>query len=119
MGQTDINAFLGTLLQQQPPQRKKNRATSKTTEETRRESHEKTNKQALAVEVIKALKGKQLTAREIAVEMYNAGLLPYPARAVVQPRITELVQDGKVEAVGKKMDEETQRIVAIYRVVEK
>ena len=118
MGQTDINAFLGTLLKQQPPQRKKNRATSKTTEETRRESHEKTNKQALAVEVVNALRGKQLTAREIAVEMYNDGLLPYPARAVVQPRITELVQDGKVEAVGKKMDEETQRIVAIYRVVE-
>ena len=118
MGQTDINVFLSALIAQKP-QKRKNRATSKTTEETRRESHIKTNKQALTVEVIKVLDGRQLTAREIAVEMYNDGLLPYPARAVVQPRITELVQDGKVEAVGKKLDEETQRLVAIYRVVEK
>lgn len=116
MGQTDINVFLSALIAQKP-KKKKNRATSKTTEETRRESHEKTDKQALALEVIRVLDGKQLTAREIAVEMYNDGLLPYPARAVVQPRITELVQDGKLEAVGKKQDEETQRQVAVYRVV--
>ena len=67
--------------------------------------------------VIETLGDKKLTAQEIAVEMHKAGLLPYPARAIIQPRITELVQEGVIETVGKKLCTVTDRKVAVYKAV--
>lgn len=120
MGQTSIDDFLGALLEQQPSRQKKKTqkpATSKTTKATRIESYTKTEKQPKRQQVLDVLSGKQLTAREIAVEMYETGVLPYPARAIIQPRITELVEAGTIEAIGKKWDRETERNVAVYKVV--
>lgn len=122
-GQTTINDFLGALIAQQPTartQRKEKatkKATSKITKETRIQSYRQTEKQPLRQLVLDALGSNELTAREIAVEMYNRGLLPYPARAIIQPRITELVEAGVIEAVGMKLDTETERKVAVYKVV--
>lgn len=94
-------------------------AVSPVTKETRRESHAKTTKQKMADRVIGVLNvaGKPLTAKEVAQEMYYYGFIPYPARAIIQPRLTELVEAGVIEVVGKKMDEETERRVAVYGVV--
>lgn len=92
-------------------------ATSGITKATRITSYKKTEKQPLRQLVLETLDGKQLTAREIAVEMHAKGLLPYPARAIIQPRITELVESGVIEAVDIKHDEETDRKVAVYKVV--
>lgn len=121
-GQTSIDDFLGTLINQQPSVQKKKKApkpaTSEITRQTRRESHERTDKQPLRKVVLEVLDGgKQLTAREIAQEMYMMHVLPYPARAIIQARITELVHDGKVEAVKKKYDAETERDVTVYKAV--
>lgn len=115
---TGINDFLGDLLAKQPKREKKKAAkpaTSAITKSTRRESHEKTDKQPMKQRVLEVLGNRELTAREVAEEMFKRGFIPYPARAVVQPRITELVAAEKIEAAGWKMDEETQRKVAVYK----
>ena len=119
-GQMELNDFLGGLFDKLPPTQKKapKPATSVITQETRKESHGKTDKLTMHKAVIETLGSKELTANEIAAEMHKAGLLPYPARAIIQPRITELVQAGQVEAVGKKLDTETDRKVAVYKVVQ-
>ena len=85
------------------------------TKETRRESHNKTDKQPLRKAVLDTLGNDILTAREIAEKMYKAGVLPYPARAIIQPRITELEKEGVIKAVGKRKDTITDRKVAAYR----
>lgn len=116
-GQTNINDFLNGLLEQQPKKKTPKPATSAITKGTRIMSYKQTDKQPLRQLVLETLSGSQLTAREIAVEMHARGLLPYPARAVIQPRITELVEAGIIEAVGTKLDTETDRKVAVYKVV--
>lgn len=99
---------------------KKKGAVSPITKETRRESHAKTITQNMAIKVVEALEKAQepLTAREVAQELYAFGVIPYPARAVIQPRLTELVEAGVIEVTGKKRDEETGRTVAVYEVVQ-
>lgn len=92
------------------------KAVSRITAETRRESHENTDKSGMSQKVLEVFKDKKLTAREAAAEMYEKGYIPYPARAVIQPRITELVESGKLEVVEKKKDIVTDRKVAVYRV---
>ena len=117
--QTNINDFLDGLIAQQPKRKTPKPATSRVTKETRRESYEKTKTTPLKQQVLSVLAGKELTAREIAIEMYKKGYIPYPARAVIQPRVTELVEAGLIEAACKKYDTETGRKVAAYKVVEK
>lgn len=89
----------------------------KLTSETRRESHFKTNKVKLYEAIKTALSGKELTGREVAKELYKKNILPFPARGIIQPRLTELVQDGVLVVVGKKYDKETERKVAVYALV--
>ena len=117
-GQTTLDEFLGLAPMQPPkPQKTPKPATSAITKRTRKASNDKTKKQPLHELVIETLGSQKLTAREIACEMHEMGLLPYPARAVIQPRITELVEDGRTKAVGEKLDTQTQRTVAVYKVV--
>lgn len=59
--------------------------------------------------------GSELTARECAAILYKKGFVPYPMRQTVHPRIKELVDMGKVEECGSKLDEVTHKIVTIYR----
>lgn len=119
-GQTNIYDFLGVNQGQQARSIKRNRkpATSRITKETRKASYIKTEKQPLKEKVLKVLAGKKLTAREIALEMYSCGWLPYPARAIIQPRITELVEAGEIKVIEDKTDTLTQRKVAVYMVNE-
>lgn len=117
MEQQNLNDFLGELFKQQPKKKTRKQATSAITKETRKESFEKTDKQPLRMQVLETLGQRSLTAREIAIEMHKDGLLPYPARAVIQPRITELVELGMLETVYTKLDTETGRRVAVYKAV--
>lgn len=117
-GQTSIDDFLGTLINQQPTRKKAAKpATSAITKGTRIMSYKQTDKQPMRQHVLDTLGNSALTAREIAVDMHQRGLLPYPARAIIQPRITELVEAGVIMAIGTKLDEETERKVAVYKVV--
>ena len=60
---------------------------------------------------------KPKTAKEIAVELYELGLIPSTERNYTAPRLTELEKIGKVKAIGKKKCEYTGKQVAIYEVV--
>lgn len=81
------------------------------THETRRESHETVNKTVVQRQVLMAFEHNgAMTARDCAAVMgrqdyYN-----------IRPRITELCQDGKLTAVGKRRDPLTGKLVALYQM---
>ena len=79
------------------------------TAETRRESYKKTDKVTRQFAILEALGSEEMTAREIAQKLHYTDL------NAVKPRITELMQLGRLEATGKKLDPLTERKVAIYR----
>ena len=91
---------------------------SRITRQTRRESNEKTDRQGMYSMILKELSYGDMTAREIGAILYRHGLVLSPSRQQVQPRLTELMQDGKIEVVGKRRDSLTKRSVAVYRLVE-
>lgn len=89
------------------------------TSETRRESYEALDAATVNRRITGILEGSEgMTAREVAINMFMFNLIPYPVRQAVAPRLTELAAEGVVEAVGKKLDEQTGRKVAVYRLVE-
>lgn len=61
---------------------------------------------------------KPKTAKEIAVELYELGLIPSTERNYTAPRLTELEKMGKVVASDKKICKWTGKKVAIYKKIE-
>lgn len=57
---------------------------------------------------------KPKTAKEIAVELFDLGLIPSTERNYTSPRLTELEKMGIVKAMGKKKCEYTGKTVAVY-----
>ena len=88
----------------------------KTTKDTRIESYKNVDKQRRYKEILECLKGKQMTAKEIAVEMNYRGYIPTTERNFTAPRLTELSQLGIVEVVGKKKCDYSGKMVAVYEV---
>lgn len=87
------------------------------TTDTRFESYQKLNKECLKNEIVSVLKDFKesgLTAREVAIILYNNGIINNKERQATAPRLTELSDDGIVVVVGKKMDEVTYKNVAVY-----
>lgn len=60
---------------------------------------------------------KGMTAKEIAVELYNLKLIPSTERNFVSPRLTELVKMKKVEVIGKKICEYSKKKVAVFQII--
>lgn len=91
---------------------------SRITKETRKESYEKVDSATMCRLVLGVLSERpKATAKEIAAVLYEQHLVPYPVRQAVAPRLTELTQNGRVEVCGKAYDQETERHVAVYRLV--
>lgn len=86
--------------------------------ETRREAEKTVDKQQRYRQIFEVLYGRQMTAKEIAFEMYREGFIPTSERNFTAPRLTELEKDGKVKVVGKKKCEYTGRTVAVYAIKE-
>jgi repressor of nif and glnA expression len=87
------------------------------TYETRSESYEKVDKQKRYSQILEILKGgKEMTAKEIAVEMCNRGYIPNNERNFTAPRLTELSIKGIVEPIGKQKCEYTGKSVSVYKV---
>ena len=80
------------------------------TEETRRDSFYATNTVATKKDVMSALNSENKTAREVAQATKKA-------LNDVRSRLTELKQLGKVEVCGKKKDDISKRMVAIFKAV--
>lgn len=60
---------------------------------------------------------KPKTAKEIAVELFEIGVIPSTERNYTAPRLTELEKMGYVKAVDKKKCEYTGKTVAVYERV--
>lgn len=89
------------------------------TQETRRESYEEVKKSIGYRHqlVLNALRDRpQSTARELALYLWEMGQIPSPERNYTHPRLTELVEEGKVRVVGKRKCPVTGRMVAVYEL---
>lgn len=75
------------------------------TKETRRESYGAAKQDAAARRrvILEILTERgQLTAREVAAELYRRGITPSDERNYSAPRLTELKAAGQVEVTGKR-----------------
>ena len=86
--------------------------------EAREESHERVNKALRYAQIKECLRNKELTAKEIAVAMQKKGYIPTSERNFVSPRLTEMMQKGIVEPIGKKACTYTGRTVAVWQLIE-
>ena len=59
----------------------------------------------------------EMTAKEIAVLMYFKRYIPTSERNFTAPRLTEMMNAGTVEVIGKKRCKYTNRKVAVYKLV--
>ena len=57
-----------------------------------------------------------MSAKEIAVMMWQKGYIPTSERNFTAPRLTEMSQRGMVEPCGKKKCHWTGKTVAVYRL---
>ena len=91
-----------------------------TTYDTRGESHEKTDKNLRYKEILGILREhpEGLTAKEVAVWMHKLKYARTTERNLSAPRLTELMNDGKVEPIGKKVCQYTGRKVAVFAIRE-
>lgn len=77
------------------------------------------NKQKRYEEILEILAGgKEMTAKEIAVEMWNRGYIPTSERNFTSPRLTEMSIKGIVEPCGKQTCQWTHKMVTIYKIRE-
>ena len=88
------------------------------TTETRGESYESVDKEKRYKQIIEVLCGKKMTAKEIAVEMWNRGYIPTSERNFTSPRLTELSYKGVVEPIGKQKCQWTGKTVSVYKLRE-
>lgn len=86
------------------------------TTQTRWDSYEKLNKKRLYELILQTLRDvpNGLTAREVAIILYNQGHLISNERQATAPRMTELVDKGEIVVIGKREDVVTGKNVAIY-----
>ena len=73
------------------------------------------DKQKRYREILECLGNNEMTAKEIAQEMYMRGYTPTNERNYVSPRANEMLKDGRLEVVGKKKCEWTGKSVSVYR----
>lgn len=88
-----------------------------TTLDTRRESNENVDRKKRYKQILECLGNDKMTAKEVAVEMFERGYIPSTERNFTAPRLTELCQNGQVEVVGKKKCQYTGKTVAVYEVI--
>lgn len=61
---------------------------------------------------------KPKTAKEIAVELYDIGIIPSTERNYTAPRLSELEDRDIVRVIGKKKCKYTGKMVAVYQKTE-
>ena len=88
-------------------------------EGTRRLSYEAVPKSKRYSQIIEILEDiKQGSAMDIAKEMRERGYVIMLERNSCHPRLNELMEEGVVEVIDKKVDERTKRKVAVYALTE-
>ncbi len=96
----------------------KRRPGEMTTLETRAEANEQVDRNQRYSQIIHILKahGRGMTAKEIAVSMFNVGYTQTKDRNNSAPRLTELMEMGKVEPIGKTTCQYTGKTVTVYQL---
>jgi len=88
------------------------------TYETRREAHQSVDKAKRNDQILEILKDLgPLTAKEVAVELHRRGITGSDDRNTAAPRLTEMVDAGRVKVTGKKRCIYTQKTVAVFERV--
>ena len=89
--------------------------------QTRQMSFEdiKSKRQRRYNDILDRLMTGEKTAKEIAVELFELGLIPSAERNYTAPRLTELEKKGFVEVVDKKKCNYTGKTVAVYKITQK
>ena len=84
--------------------------------ETRREAHEKVNKQKRYMQIQNILSDYPdgLTAKEISVEMKKRGYAATDERNLSAPRLNELSKLGIVDCIGKKKCQYSGKSVGVF-----
>ena len=90
------------------------------TKETRRESYHAvlptlTERQKTVLQILNDC--GDMTAQEIATELWRRGITPTDERNFSAPRLTELSDKGLVKAVGKKICGKTGKKVTVWSAV--
>ncbi len=84
---------------------------------TKQESNKNIDRKKRYSQIMSILKGRTMTAKEVAVEMNLRGFVPTSERNFAAPRLTELVDRGIVEVVGKRKCQYSNKMVAMYKLV--
>ena len=87
--------------------------------ECRHDSNEKVDRKLRYWQVKQCLQNREMTAREVAEEMFKRHYTNNAERNNAAPRLTELVENGIVETCGKKEDFLTGKKVTLYRLIER
>lgn len=64
-------------------------------------------------QILQIMGDKEMTARQVCRKMKHTDL------NFVRPRLTEMVEEGLLEVVGKAYDKATERNVSVYRRIER
>lgn len=67
-------------------------------------------------QILERLITKPQTAKEIAIELFDLGIIPSSERNYTAPRLTELEYMNLVKVIGKKKCNITGKNVAIYEI---
>lgn len=86
--------------------------------EARAQANETVNRSERYKQIRKILRGRNMTAKEIAVEMHARGYTPTDERNFSAPRLTEMLHKGEVDIVGKDRCKYTSKIVSVYALRE-
>lgn len=84
------------------------------TADSRAEANEAVDRQKRYRQILSILRGREMTAKEIAVEMKALGYVPTDDRNHAAPRLTEMSQKGMVEPLGRKVCQYTGKKVTVY-----
>lgn len=83
--------------------------------ETKIDSYNQINVKQRQEQVLEVLGDEMLTAKEIAVRMYEKGYTNNDDRNNASPRLNELLNQDLVEIYGKKTCEYSGKTVAVFR----
>lgn len=88
--------------------------------QTRAESNESVDRKKRYHQIIEILSisKEPMSAKEIAVAMYNKGYANTSERNLSHPRITELLKLGIVDCVGDKICQYTGKNVGVFKLRE-
>lgn len=89
------------------------------TMETRSAAYEEVDKTERYRQIIECLEEcPKMTAKQIAVRMWEKGYIPTDERNFAAPRLTELAKKGVVDTVGKMRCQWTGKTVTLYQLRE-